>query len=354
MSYILEEGGSASAMEAYISGNLSIAERYPNWSELQRFLRNIEGVVLPAKSTHLKFEDLTAVIHELQTHFGRWQDGECQEQMRELHKMDQECPGHVNLRDFYAANLYKGKWQFSETADYLRALGALEESQPDSPRVILANYVQGPNNCVSSSRYYSQCCLNPCSSHLAKLEQAVGGPEVSPEVLQSTIAMVLPRPQASPTQLWDRLRKIAPEGKVALHGSSFAEWLHRAYPRDCPAPVLHAPKQERPREYTARTGDPTDVPEAEMRSFVEESPGHVGQCDLKWGVSADNSWDKLESETRYTGRRLLNVLPTTETFFTFFTWPWASFAALFSTVLLFALYPRRGKEPVCDLLVTSY
>ena len=182
MSYILEEAGSSNAVEdsaAGGAGNATIWDRlYPNWAELQAFLGHVEGIVVPAKSRHVTFDDLTTIIHELQVHFGRWQDGECQEQMRELQGMElQQCPGHVSLRDpdlllrstfsscphccdqfqlptststqdFYAANLYHGKWQFSEGPAYLRTLGALDESQPSDPLVILPNYVQGPNNCV--------------------------------------------------------------------------------------------------------------------------------------------------------------------------------------------------------------
>ncbi|OLP85428.1 hypothetical protein AK812_SmicGene33561 [Symbiodinium microadriaticum] len=357
MSYILEEGGSASAFGAYVSGNLSISDRYPNWAELQRFLHHIEGVVMPAKSTHLKFDDLSNLIHELQVHFGRWQDGECQEQMRELRKMEiEECPGHVNLRDFYAANLYHNKWQFSESADYLRVVGALEESEPDSPRVIMSNYVQGPNNCVASSRYYSQCCINPCSSHLSSLEKAVAGSEVSPELLQSAISMVLPKPEASQSELWDRLRKIARDGKVALHGSSFAEWLHWAYPRDCPAVSGGpTPRQEKPTEYTARTGLPTDFPEHDMRSFVEQGPKPASQCHLKWQVSGGlESWDESEMERRSTGRLLLaaheQVLQILRP-----SAPIAAGATVAAAAMLCALWlrPRSAcNAPSCDLLVT--
>ncbi|CAE7357291.1 unnamed protein product [Symbiodinium sp. CCMP2456] len=357
MSYILEEGGSASAFEAYVSGNLSISDRYPNWAELQRFLHHIEGVVMPAKSTHLKFDDLSNLIHELQVHFGRWQDGECQEQMRELRKMEiEECPGHVNLRDFYAANLYHNKWQFSESADYLHVVGALEDSEPDSPRVIMSNYVQGPNNCVAASRYYSQCCMNPCSSHLSSLEKAVAASEVSPELLQSAVSMVLPKPEASQSELWDRLRKIAPDGKVALHGLAFAEWLHWAYPRDCPAVSGGSTsRQEKPTEYTARTGLPTDFPEQEMRSLVEQGPKPASQCRLKWQVSGGlESWDESGMEPRSTGRLLLaaheQVLQILRP-----SAPIAVGAAVAAAAMLCALWlrPRSAcNAPSRDLLVT--
>ena len=350
MSYILEEAGSPHAIEASVSGNVSISDRYPNWVELRSFLRNIEGIVRPSNSKRLKFDDLMDLVHELQVHFGRWQDGECQEQKVELHRMEiRECAGHVNLRDFYAANLHQGKWQFSESMEYLRVVGALEESQPDSPRVILANYVQGPNNCVASSRYYSQCCLNPCSSHLSKLEKAVAAPEVSPELLKSAVVAVLPKPDAQ--DLWDRLWKIAQGGKVTLHGAPFAEWLHRAYPQDCPAPLVGSPKQERPREYMARTGLSTDFPEEEMRSFVEQRPAHdEGVCELKW-----RTWDVLHQQAPSSARYLLATKDQAVRVLE----PWASVAgasggvAILLAMMRFSLGAARKEQCKSDFLATG-
>ena len=48
---------------------------------------------------------------------------------------------------------------------YLRDLGALDESQPESS-VIVSNYVLGASNCVGTSRFYAQCCVDPCDQLL--------------------------------------------------------------------------------------------------------------------------------------------------------------------------------------------
>jgi len=282
MSYILEGAGIPDLLEEYASGNRSIAELYPNWPGLQRFLLSIEGVLLPAQATHMSFDDLADIIHELQTHFGHWQDGECQEQQRELQEIE-DCPGRVRLRDFYAGNVHGSNWQFSESPVYLRMLGILDESQQDVPRVIVPNYVQGPNNCLASSKYYTQCCLNKCSRHLSSLERAIGASETSPELLWAAVAAVLPNPEPPASMLWERLRNIAVSGKVALHGPLFAEWLHRAYPRDCPAPPKpRGPTQEEPLEYLARTGQGSDISKEDMEAFLKETPDVFGTCDVLW------------------------------------------------------------------------
>ena len=70
--------------------------------------------------------------------------------------------GRVRVADFYKKALNEGQWQFSESIDYLRQLGALDESDAANPRVIIPNYISGPSNCVASSSYYSVCCLDEC------------------------------------------------------------------------------------------------------------------------------------------------------------------------------------------------
>merc|ERR1719284_1397686 len=68
--------------------------------------------------------------------------------------------------------------------DHLRKVGALDESAPgQKPRVIIANYVYGPDNCVASQRYSSVCCLSECSALMAEIEQYVQAPRASPEQL---------------------------------------------------------------------------------------------------------------------------------------------------------------------------
>merc|ERR1719162_2628405 len=87
--------------------------------------------------------------------------------------------GRVRISDFYKAALDDGKWQFTESVDYLRQLGALDESDASNPRVIIPNYISGPSNCVASSAYYSVCCLDECEGILGQLEQGIAAPEAS-------------------------------------------------------------------------------------------------------------------------------------------------------------------------------
>ena len=253
--------------------------RYPDWPNLKRFLRSIQEIVVPTQSTHIDFDDLTNIIKEMNEHYGRWQNGECEVLSHELQGLENQCPGHINLAKFYSSHLYQDKWQFTESVDYLRSLGALEESQKGNPQLVSANYVLGANNCVSSSKFYSQCCLNECDGYLRKLEKAVGVPEVTPDDLEAAVRAMLPEPQASVKKLYE----IAKKGKIALHGRALAEWLHHAYPRECPAVKDSDLSDELPGHFESRSGSSSSFSDMDMRSYLEtHNPEEASDCRIPW------------------------------------------------------------------------
>merc|ERR1719362_2488704 len=81
---------------------------------------------------------------------------------------------------------------------------------------------------------------------MGHLEQALGGPEAEPSRIAGLVA-ALPsdtveasqaRPRPLSAALLARLDQVAAHngGKVPLHGRLFAQWMHHAYPRECPYP----------------------------------------------------------------------------------------------------------------------
>ena len=75
MSYICDGAGiHPKEREKYLSGALDIREKYPAWPALQRFLQDLQGVMLPAQASRFHFEDLASVVKELNEHYGRWQE----------------------------------------------------------------------------------------------------------------------------------------------------------------------------------------------------------------------------------------------------------------------------------------
>merc|ERR1719498_1229009 len=99
-----------------------------------------------------------------------------------------------------------------------------------------------PSNCIATSGFYSVCCKNECEDLLGNLERTISAPEAPPSVIAALVAFMpsssSPAPGALPSILRRRLDEIASQhqGVVPLHSRLFSEWLHRAYPRECPFP----------------------------------------------------------------------------------------------------------------------
>merc|ERR1719355_336989 len=170
----------------------NILELYPTWPETQQFLREVYKSVAP-KRDYVYFNEMENVIAEIGERYGRFQDVECR-QLKDL-LVSSEDPsvggaGRVRIADFYKKALNEGKWQFSESVDYLRQLGALDDSDTSNLRVIIPNYLSGPSNCVASSAYYSVCCMDECEGILGRLEELVQAPEASPETVTKLISMI--------------------------------------------------------------------------------------------------------------------------------------------------------------------
>merc|ERR1719269_445440 len=262
----------------------NILELYPSWPDTQQFLREVYKSVAP-KRDYLYFNEVENVIAEIGERYGRFQDVECR-QLKDM-LLASEDPsvggaGRVRIADFYKKAIHEGKWQFTESIDYLRQLGALDESDASNPRVIIPNYVSGPSNCVASSAYYSVCCLDECEGILGRLEQIIAAPEASPSTILNLVPMIpsatMPSNRTLSTWLHHRLEEVAKHhgGLVPLHGRLFAQWLHYAYPRECNFP--HAAgtiDPQRPEDLIVSgqlTEEQISANETEMKRVVAAAP----------------------------------------------------------------------------------
>eukprot|EP00933_Yihiella_yeosuensis_P044768 TRINITY_DN40033_c0_g1_i1.p1 TRINITY_DN40033_c0_g1~~TRINITY_DN40033_c0_g1_i1.p1 ORF type:complete len:595 (-),score=150.84 TRINITY_DN40033_c0_g1_i1:158-1942(-) len=227
----------------------SIAEAYPGWHDTQKFVEQVRSGVLASKSAepdfaagNLSFRAASEVVEEIGERYGRWQNAECKDLKSALLKLEDGTSGRVLLKDFYNQALSEGAWQFTESLEYLRELGALDETDPRGSSVVIPNYVNSRSNCLASSSIYSVCCQNECESLLGHLEQEVAAPEAAPEQIAGLIAKLpsatVSAPRELPAELVSRLKEVADQhgGVVPLHGRLFAQWLHHAYPRECPFP----------------------------------------------------------------------------------------------------------------------
>jgi len=201
----------------------------------------------PFKPKTLSLADTVQLAHETTQAMGTWQDHDCKAIKRYLIKLDPENDGRVPLdivhsqpqiNDTHGEQIFR----FSESQDYLRDVGGLDESDPSHPQVLISNYVLGPANCYKSLAFHTFCCLNECDAVLTEVERALGSPFAKPDVLipllgnLTTTSMDEVRPFSA--SLVEKLLSVAAHngGEVPLHGRLFTQWLHFAFPYECPYP----------------------------------------------------------------------------------------------------------------------
>merc|ERR1719197_101957 len=167
---------------------LKLAEKvYPGFSDLRSLVRKMRDESTSNRST-LSSVDVSHIVTRIGDKYGRWQHYECEDLKSKLLAIEDDGTGRVSLSKFYNSAVNHGHWQFSESPEYLRSMGALDESDPSNPRVIVPNYILAPSNCVASSNYYSVCCLDECEDLVDHLEHEISTPAATPAQIASLVA----------------------------------------------------------------------------------------------------------------------------------------------------------------------
>jgi hypothetical protein len=271
--------GVLSKQEFELNAN-DILEIYPTWPDTEVFVAEVRNNVLADVEIgeRTSWNSTLKVLEEVGERYGRWQNKECHDLKRTLLKMEKAGTGRVPLEIFYADALSNTSWQFMESVPYLRQLGALDESDPERVSVIIPNYVNAESNCVASSKFYSVCCIDECEELLGSLERHTGSPDAAPALILQLVSGLpsdtIEAPRKLSVTLMDRLYEIASHhgGRVPLHGRLFAQWLHHAYPRECPYPHLSGTTSPLLAEqYVAKTGVEAEATHDEIREIIEKS-----------------------------------------------------------------------------------
>jgi len=219
---------------------------YPEYDDIIMWYRDLhhtrEFLSKPSRNPFIQdagvsFDYAGEFLRELLHHFGALSEAECRTLKDDLSNVEQPGTGRILLSDFYNEH----SLQFHESVEYLRNQGALE-NETGTPHVIIANYITGPSRCMPFSSYYSICCPDECEGLLASLEHAIGHPEATAADIAALVSALpsdtvdAPRNLSAP--LIGRLDDIARHhnGLVPLHGRLFMQWMHHAYPRECPYP----------------------------------------------------------------------------------------------------------------------
>jgi hypothetical protein len=201
----------------------------------------------PFKPTTLSVADVVQLVQLATERMGEWQDDDCKVMKKQLMGLDPEGDGRVPLAVLYNQPSETDEtgeqiFRFAEDQDYLRKIGALDESISKHPQVLISNYLLGPANCYVSTALHTFCCLNECDALLSKIERAVKGSSATPDVLAPLLGNLTTTSKDEPLPfselLMGKLSAISAQnrGRVPLHGRLFAQWLHFAFPNECPYP----------------------------------------------------------------------------------------------------------------------
>jgi len=240
--------------------------------------------------------------------------------------IESQRAGRVRLADFYEKGR-SGTFAFVEKVDYLRVLGALDETDPSQLHVIVPNYVGDRPNCLETSKFYSICCSNECEDLMGNLEDAIASEMAMPEqIIQLVSALssdTVSAPHKLTATLVRRLQGIAEnnEGKVPLHGRLFAQWMHHVFPRECPFPHQEgSTNPQTPDEWMQGSGHATSKASEEEvmahigRDTVEKPKGfeaskhhHFAENELPWSES-EKLLVPLELSTRAKPQSSLRIM----------------------------------------------
>jgi len=218
---------------------------YPEYDDIVMWFRDLyhtqnfleqrtRNPFVPEKG--VSYDRAGGFVREFLHNFGSLSEAECRTLKDDLVSIEQPGTGRVLLSDFYKKDL-----QIHESVDYLRALGALENTT-GTPVVLMANYISSPSRCMPFSSYYSICCPDECDSLMGSLEREISHPSAAPDRIAELVAALpsdtVDAPRNLSAVLRTRLDEIASHhgGSVPLHGRLFMQWMHHAYPRECPFP----------------------------------------------------------------------------------------------------------------------
>lgn len=226
------------------------------WKQTKTWLRDTERSVAysrrclenPFVNGALSFPAAERLLAEVHRRYSWVQHSDCREMKDTLLSMEySRASGRITFEKFNATSTGDKdvgvKWDFGETLEDLQKIGALDESDPSSPKLVVANYIYNPGNCLASSELHKVCCIDECEVLLSEVEKAVGAPTGAPAEIVRAVAELetatVEAPRNLSAALLTRLGEVAQRhgARVPLHGRLFAQWMHHAFPNECAQPI---------------------------------------------------------------------------------------------------------------------
>lgn len=243
--------GEATPGEDLAENMAEVAATFRGWESTTMWAKDLRRTTDIATQQPLRnpfkeemtFEQGLDFVEELVHRYSSFHGFECHSLKEMLVDMEHQGTGRVPLSKFYSGRSDQN-WPFNEAVEYLRSLGALDESDPKRPSVVIANYLSSKSKCVAPSSFYSVCCHDECEGLLTQVELAIAGPAATParlaEIVSGLGSDTIEAPRNFSVAQLSLLDDIAEHhgGYVPVHGRLFAQWMHHAYPRECPFPNL--------------------------------------------------------------------------------------------------------------------
>jgi len=278
------------------------ARKHEYWNDTEQWLRDVENSHLrELEGPMVDFKAAAKIANDAGARYGKYNDMECQKLKKTLMNAfpKGKATGRLRLVDFYRLGLDPSlEINLAEKKDFLRTMGALDESNASSPMVIIPNYLSAKPNCLQATSLYSVCCSNECEGLLGELEKRIAAPTASPEdiarLVRALPSSTVEAPREIKESLLGRLNDIASlhGGEVNLHGRLFAQWMHHAYPSECPYP--HEAGVTDPVSPDGWTSGEMDIEasEEERRQHVEEDSCGPEQAAEEW--DGELPWSSTE------------------------------------------------------------
>jgi len=292
-------GNPISSRQDLLRAEQAMIEDFPAWGDFQMWVDDVRRTISLQRSHRslriksFTLEDVVEDVRELNDRLGSFQDIECRSLKAGLQELEYKSTGRVLLSDFYRVGL-RGDFLFNENVDFLRELGALDETDSRHPSVIIANYLASQANCLASTSFHSVCCIDECEGLMGRLERAIAEPRASPsriaELVSGMHSDTVDAPRNLSAPLLTRLREIADhhDGLVPLHGRLFAQWMHHAYPLECPYPhVAGAVSPLTPDEWMLQAGVKM------VKATDRDLERFIGQEEMAAQVAAQASSETL-------------------------------------------------------------
>jgi len=149
---------------------------YTDWEAAEKWLVDLEIKTWGPKTEAPGSFDFSAtekMVQNIGKEFGHFNDMECKALKTTLHELEHRSPkaGRVRLPDFYNKSFYS-HWRFNEKVDYLKDMGALDDTNKEQPLVISANYAMARSNCLEATDFFAVCCRNECEDLMALWRRA--------------------------------------------------------------------------------------------------------------------------------------------------------------------------------------